>query len=169
MSATLTASLNPLQKACIQSMCHSFPIDDAELFAIFEVDGTILSAAAFLCEGEETYECYAFTDPEFRQQGLFTELLDMALDKLPEDAEFLFYTNGSDPDTMAVLNALEAECILQEHMMELDLNSWRISKASMDEDEITMSLTFVDDTLTRRYESSCGSVYISVFSSYSAS
>ncbi len=166
MSATITTSLQPLQKAQIQSMNSAFPVDDAELFVIYEFDGSIRSAAAFLCEGDETYECYAFTDQNYRRQGLFTELLDLAIETLPEDAEFLFYTNGTDSDTMAVLDTLEAECILQEHMMEIHLSAWDTVQTTYNGTPITMTYTTVDDTLTRHYENSYGSVNISVFSSY---
>ena len=99
MPAMLTTTLNPLQISQIQSMNPAFPIDEADLFAFFEIDGIIRSAAAFLAEGEDTYECYAFTEPAYRNQGLFSDLLDIAIETLDEDTEFLFYTNGTDPDT----------------------------------------------------------------------
>ncbi len=166
MSATITTALQPLQKAQIQSMNSAFPVDDAELFAFFEIDGTIRSAAAFFHEGEETYECYAFTEQDYRRQGLFTELLDLAIETLPEETEFLFYTNGSDPDTIAALDALEAECVLEEHMMELQLSSWNPLFSASSEHPLTMTLTTVDDTLTRQYKNLYGSVNISMFSSY---
>ncbi len=168
MSATITTSLQPLQKAQIQSMNSAFPVDDAELFAIYEIDGTIRSAAAFLYEDDDTYECYAFTENKYRRQGLFTELLELAIETLPEDIEFLFYTNGSDPDTMSVLDTLEAECVLQEHMMEIHLSAQKWNKAPADHTEtpLSMTCTTVDNTLTRHYENLYGSVNISVFSSY---
>jgi len=166
MPATVTATLNPLQKARIQSMNAAFPVDEADLFAIFEVDGIIRSAAAFLQEDEETYECYAFTEPDFRRQGLFTELLDLAIDELPEDTEFLFYTNGTEPDTLAAIDALEAELVLEEHMMELDLNDWMMHHKQSSEHPVTMTLASEDEPLTRRYADTYGSVNISVFSSY---
>lgn len=166
MSATITTSLQPFQKAQIQSMNPAFPVDDAELFAIYELDGSIRSATAFLNEGDDTYECYAFTDQKYRRQGLFTELLDLAIETLPEDSEFLFYTNGTDPDTMAVLDVLEAECVLQEHMMEIDLSTWKKDQIAHQETSITMTCSTVEDTLTRHYKNSYGSVNISVFASY---
>ena len=166
MPATLTTALNPLQKADIQSMNSAFPIDDADLFAVFEVDGVIRSAAAFLREGEDVYECYAFTAPDYRNQGLFTELLGLAIDELPEDTEFLFYTNGTAPDTMAAIDALEAELVLEEHMMELDLKPWTTDYKANSEIPFTMTLTTVDEAQTRRYENPYGSVNISVFSTY---
>lgn len=166
MPASITTTLQPLQKAQIQALNTAFPVDDVELFAIFELDGAIRSAAAFLQEGDETYECYAFTDPDYRRQGLFTELLEQAIEALPEDTEFLFYTDGSDPDTMAVLDTMEAERILEEHMMEIHLSQWVPGNHESCENPLNMTLTTVDDTLTRRYTDSYGSVNISVFSSY---
>ena len=166
MPAMFTTTLNPLRKTHIQSMDAAFPLDDADAFAVFEIDGIVRSAAAFLQEDEETYECYAFTDPDYRQEGLFTELLELAIDELPEDTGFIFYTKGTDPDTMAALDALEAECILEEHMMELALDSWSPDTSDASDLQLTMTLTTADGTLTRQYENKYGSVNISVFSGY---
>ena len=166
MPAMITTTLNPLQKTQIQSMDSAFPVDEADLFALFEIDGIIRSAAAFLSEGEDAYECYAFTEPAFRHQGLFSELLDIAIETLPEDTEFLFYTNGTDPDTKATLLALEAELVLEEHMMEINLNSYIAEFKGISETPVTMNLATIDETLTRRYSNPYGSVNISVFGSY---
>ena len=170
MSTILLSALTETQKEQIYALHSSFPLDDAELIAIYETDGRIRSAAVFLSEDETTWECFAYTEPSFRRQGLFTELLDLAIDELPEDTEFIFYTNGSDADCMATLNALEAEPILEEHMMELDLASFAASFSS--ETSAPKSECFsvkekeIDQTCTRCYESAWGVVNISVFSSY---
>lgn len=166
MPAMLTTTLNPLQISQIQSMNPAFPIDEADLFAFFEIDGIIRSAAAFLAEGEDTYECYAFTEPAYRNQGLFSDLLDIAIETLDEDTEFLFYTNGTDPDTQAALQALEAEPVLAEHMMEIDLKSYHSKSTECSENKLTLKVETIDETLTRQYSNPYGSVNISVFSSY---
>ena len=166
MSAIITTTLNPLQKSQIQSLHSTFPVDEADLFAVFEIDGIIRSAAAFIPEGDNMYECYAFTEPAFRQKGFFTELLDLAIETLPEDTAFLFYTNGTDPDTQAALLALEAESVLAEHMMEISLNSYRTVDTELSENSLTMTVSTIDETLTRQYSNPYGSVNISVFSSY---
>lgn len=166
MPATITTTLNPLQKKQIQSINADFPTEDADLFTLYEIEGIIRSAAAFLLEGEYLYECYAFTEPSFRRQGLFTRLLDLAIDELPEDSEFIFYTDKKSPDTLEVLNALGAELVLEEHMMELDLKSWKPDSSKASDYAFTMTNETVDDTLTRLYSGTHGSVKISVFSSH---
>lgn len=164
MSATMITTLNPFQKEQIQSMNRSFPVDDADFFALYEVDGSIHSAAAFIMEGSDTYECYAFTDPDHRRQGLFSNLLDLAIETFPEDTEFLFYTNGTDNDCMAVLEALEAELVLEEHMMEMNLQTLLLPQDS--NVNLTWKEANIDGTRTWQYENPNGSVNISVFSSY---
>ena len=170
MSAVILSALTETQKEQIYALHSSFPLDDAELIAIYETDGTIRSAALFINEDDTTYECFAYTEPAFRRQGMFTELLDLAIDVLPEDTEFIFYTNGSDADCMAVLNALEAEPILEEHMMELDLASFAESSCFKTSDpgpgEFFVKEEEIDQTRTRCYKSAWGVVNISVFSSY---
>ena len=53
----------------------SFPFEDASLFLFSEYDGRIVSAIAFVPVDDLLFECSAFTDPEFRGQGLFSALL----------------------------------------------------------------------------------------------
>ena len=50
--------------------------------------------------------------------------------------------------------------------MEIDLSTWKNGQMEHQETPITMACSMVDDTLTRHYENSYGSVNISVFSSY---
>ena len=164
MSASVIDHLNPNQKSQIQSLSETFPLDDVDLFAIYEIDGVIRSAAAFIEEDEFLYECFGYTDPEYRRQGFFFELLDMSIEALPEDSEFLFYTNGNDKDCMAAIHALEAELALEEHMMELDLSAFSAPMSS--DSALTMEEADLDGTLTRIYKTPYGIVHISVFSSY---
>lgn len=69
---------------------------------------------------EPAAECIAFTRPDCRRQGYFTELLNMALDAF-EDFDILFPVSDQVPDTLATLQALEAELDSQELQMELAL------------------------------------------------
>lgn len=164
MSAIILPTLNPFQKRQIQSMDPSFPVDEADFYALSVVDDLLRSAAAFIMEGNGTYECYAFTDPDYRRQGLFSELLDLAIETFPEDTEFLFYTNGLNADCMAAIEALEAELVLQEHMMEINLQTALLHSGSDTKPEC--SDTIIDGTRTWQYKNPNGSVNISVFSSY---
>ena len=164
MSASVIDHLNPNQKSQIQTLSEAFPLDDVDLFAIYEIDGVIRSAAAFIEEDEFLYECYGYTKPKYRRQGLFSELLDLAIDELPEDSEFLFYTNGKEKDSLAAIHALEAELALEEHMMELDLSAFSTPMCS--ESALTLEEADLDGTLTRIYKNPYGLVNISVFSGY---
>ena len=97
----------------------SFPFDEAELFLYFEHEDSIVSAIAFISLEDLLYECSAFTDPEFRGQGLFSELLDDGINELPEDSELIFYSDKRSSAAAAVLDAIGAELDSEEHMMEL--------------------------------------------------
>ena len=92
MSAIILTELTHAQKEQIYALHPSFPLDEADLFAILEADGAIRSAAAFLKEDETAYECFAYTEPAYRSQGMFSELLDLAIDELPEDTAHLSLT-----------------------------------------------------------------------------
>lgn len=173
MAIHMTSILNTAQKEQIQSLvdaCRkkepvtlSFPFDDADLYVLYEEDGQICSACAFMKEDEETYECSAFTAPIFRRRGMFSELLDAAMDELPEDCQFLFYTDHKSADTIAVLDAYEAEPLFHEHMMELSEIPVLSETPSM---SLTMEETLNEQTLTYHYTSPCGTVFFSVFSDY---
>lgn len=192
MSVILTANLNPSQKSQIHSIVTaskesepisaSFPYEEADFYTLYESDGTICAAAAWIKEDEESFECCAFTDPKCRRNGMFSELLDAAIEELPEDAAILFYTDGKCGDTNGVLEALEAELVQEEHMMEIDLNKLELSITSCGGEQsctcnsgelsaassasLTMTELDLDGTRTLQYENPYGIVYISVFSSY---
>lgn len=175
MSVQITDILNPTQKAQIQSIVNaskekepvtvSFPVEDADFYVFYESKGSILSAAAFTEESPECYECCAFTAPDHRGRGLFTTLLDEASSRMSEDSELIFYTDGKSKDTLAVLRALEAELVLEEHMMEISLYDFSLTNPAAVPSEITMDETVLDSTKTYRYTAPCGTLYISVFPS----
>lgn len=172
MSVLFTTSLNPAQKFQIQStgVSSSFPYEDANFYILYEIENNICAAAAFLEEDEESYECFAFTAPKYRRQGLFSEILDAALEELPEDTALLFYTDGTCQDTLATLDALEAEPVQEEYMMELSLSEFMAREndetSCSGTPSISMKELDLDQTKTYQYKNSFGSVSISVFSSY---
>lgn len=128
MKSYCVSSLDSFRKDQIQTMVNtctahdhtslSFPFEDASLFLFSEYDGRIVSAIAFVPVDDLLFECSAFTDPEFRGQGLFSALLDQGIQELPEDSELLFYVDQKDRNTAAVLEAIGAEQDSEEHMME---------------------------------------------------
>lgn len=178
MSVTIYTALTSSQKDQILALDNGFPLDDADFFALYEQDETICSAAAFIQEDETAFECYAFTAPDFRRKGFFYEVLDFVIDELDEEVEFMFYTNGKEPATLAALETLEAELVLEEHMMEIHLSDWIISvpkcsgqtmpapQKTIPSQPLTVHTADIDGTETLQYETASGKVNISVFSSY---
>ena len=86
MKSYCVSSLDSFRKDQIQTMVNtctahdhtslSFPFEDASLFLFSEYDRRTVSAIAFVPVDDLLFECSAFTDPEFRGQGLFSALLD---------------------------------------------------------------------------------------------
>ncbi len=154
----------------------SFPFDEASLFLYFEHDGAIVSAIAFIPMEDLLYECSAFTVPEFRGQGLFSELLDAGIDELLEDSELMFYTDKKNAAAAAVLEAVGAELDSEEHMMELLPENFSISDrhggqagsatntCSSSADIHSESLN-IDGTPTLRFHSDHAVINFSVFPS----
>lgn len=173
MPIITTSLLNKKQKKQLEALllaCKkyepltlTFPTEDADLYVLYEEQDKILSACALTKEYEETYECLAFTAPECRRQGMFSELFDTALELLPEDIHFLFYTDQKSPDTQKTLAAYEAEPLFHEYMMELSDFSALHSDSAM---SVSMKESIEDGTHTLRYQSPYGVVNFSVFSSY---
>ncbi|MBQ6835009.1 MAG: GNAT family N-acetyltransferase [Lachnospiraceae bacterium] len=179
MPVIIRSQLNSIQKTQIQSIIDAaytfepvtitFPMDDADFYVFFETEGVIRSAAAFSMEDDDTCGCCAYTAPKYRKQGMFSEILETAIDELPEDTQFLFYTDHKSKDTLTVLSSLEAECVMDEHMMEIDAAS--ISQLTENlspnmQSGLQMTESVFDGTHTFSYSDVFGSVRISVFSSY---
>lgn len=168
MAVTIYTALKPAQKDQILALDNAFPLEDADFFALYEHDETVCSAAAFIQEDDTVFECYAFTAPDYRRNGFFSEILDSVIDELDEDTEFMFYTNGKEPSALAALEALEAELVLEEHMMEISLSDWISAEhaSANNSYSLTVHTADIDGTETLQYETASGKVNISVFSSY---
>lgn len=152
----------------------SFPFDEADLFLYFEHDGSIVSAIAFIPIEDLLYECSAFTDPEFRGQGLFSGLLDAGIDELPEDSELIFYADKRNSAAAAVLEAIGAEMNSEEHMMKLlpenfSIIDCRSSQTGSDVSALDLIADIhseclnLDGTLTLRFHSDHALINFSVF------
>lgn len=113
-----------LEKLC-QEHDHislSVPTDPDEEtihFLLYNNEKILFSALSLLFYDEHTAECIAFTQPDQRNQGYFSKLLDAALDE-NEEYDILFPVSGACPDTLAALEHLGAELDSQELQMELD-------------------------------------------------
>ena len=181
------SSLDPSRAGQIRSMVNictehdktsvSFPFAEAELFLYIEHDHTVISVIAFVPVEKLLYECSAFTHPDFRGHGFFTDLLKAGLEALPEDSELLFFTDRENKDTAAVLEAIGAEPDSEEHMMTLmpedffsAANAPDLFEASdADSDSITgIHTEFLDisGTPTLRFDSGYAVVNFSVFPSH---
>ena len=174
MDIIVASNLNPAQKSEIQcivdasrekeSLSLSFPREDADLYVLLSLEGRIRSAAAFTEEGENIFECAAFTHPDDRNQGLFSAVLEAGLSSLHEDADLLFYIDENCRDAENVLYTLGAEHISDEYMMEIPLSRGRFP--AMDTPGLEVSETAADKTPTLCFSDCHGSVLISLFDSH---
>lgn len=110
----------PALLAEISTLCGvSFP-DSEDTFYLTARDKHTLAAVLALTPcGDHTFECAACTAAHFRRQGIFSELLSRALEELPEESELIFYIRPTDEDSVRTMEAIGAEKISEEHMMEL--------------------------------------------------
>lgn len=117
----------------------SYPIEDGAChFLLFDDNGSVISALSLFFSWEDCCECTAFTLPEKRGQGCFSQLFSLALSWLEEKEEqenagydLLFVTSPGCRETMIVLETLEAEYDYSEYIMER-----RIEKETIPEDPI---------------------------------
>ena len=84
------------------------------------------AACLILCPaGPDLWECYAFTRPDCRGQGLFTRLYGKALQLAQKEGEIsgqepelVFLSDGQSPQGQAALEAMGLELWYSEHQME---------------------------------------------------
>lgn len=79
-------------------------------------DGLIPAVLSLSILDEETAECRAVTAPAFRRQGYFSALLEEA-ETLAGERDLIFPLPDSCADGLAVMRALEAECLSTEYEM----------------------------------------------------
>ena len=92
--------------------------DDEENIFLFLMrsDGSIPAVLSLSILDNETAECRAVTNPAFRRQGYFSALLEEA-ETLAGERDILFPVPDSCTDGLAVMHALEAECLSAEYEM----------------------------------------------------
>lgn len=71
-----------------------------------------------VCEVQDMWECYAFTHPDYRKNGLFTRLLKKVC-KMAEEKEcdLVFLTDEKSPSALAAIKALEMNFWYSEYQM----------------------------------------------------
>lgn len=120
------------QETDCTSLFYPFEEEDCHHYLLYEHAGgnfstsdntSTLCAVLAMIPCETEVECSAFTRPDRRRNGYFTALLETALETF-EEYDILFPVTGNCPDTLATLEALDAEVESQELMMELELDEW---------------------------------------------
>ncbi len=133
---TCTASLTSKQQediAALMSLCKkaeplalSAPTEDGlDYFLLYEEDSGLLLGFAFLFFSQETScECAVFIHPDYRRQGLCSQLLNHILNHVEKcekqnacQTDFCFLVDPDTPSAVAVMNVLEAEYWYSEYKM----------------------------------------------------
>lgn len=92
---------------------------DGDIFCLLTEGKDLIGALSVFCL-ENVWECYAFTRPDRRKQGCFTQLLDRLEAEamaIADEPEFCFITDGNSPGALKTLEALGAEFWYAEHAM----------------------------------------------------
>ena len=147
--------LHALETACRShdQTSLTFPTEDGCLFFLLYDEETLLSAFSAIFNEFETCSCSAFTLPSCRRRGHFTRLLEELL-KESGECDLLFLADDSCADAKHTLDAIGAELLNQEHMMELrlpapspglDSRAVKVSPALSPRDEDTLYTIHVND------------------------
>lgn len=123
------------------------PEDHAVHFLLYKCmnhSKILFASLSLICYDEETAECIAFTHPEHRRNGYFSRLLEQA-EELLGNSCILFPVSGNCPDTLAVLEHLDAELDSQELQMELNLSDAAVVPTN---DRFTLSCQNSESGLT---------------------
>lgn len=147
--------LHALETACRShdQTSLTFPTEDGCLFFLLYDEETLLSAFSAIFNEFETCSCSAFTLPSCRRRGHFTRLLEELL-KESGECDLLFLADDSCADAKHTLDAIGAELLNQEHMMELrlpapspglDSRAVKFSPALSPRDEDTLYTIHVND------------------------
>lgn len=127
MNVLFTEALSPDQEAEIRRLtadCRaSFPEECDGWWLVTDADGAICSFL-FLCRvGEERWEGTPFTPASFRRRGYFSSILRAACreDAIPGEGELVFPVWEDDRETRAVMEAIGAECVGEERLMEKEI------------------------------------------------
>ena len=132
MKTTITIVLDDRQRLMAEALtaecCRhdgislSYPATEAtQHILLFDETEHLVSILGMVALADSLMECSAFTLPAFRRRGYFSQLLTAALE-LFEECYIVFAVDESCTDTIAVLQALEAELDSREHLMEFRMD-----------------------------------------------
>lgn len=132
LSATQKQDILLLTSACkeAEELSLSAPLEDElDYFLLYDKQQLVSMLFLFFPE-QTTCECGAFTLPSHRKKGLFSILLDQALDFVEalemghgSSIDFCFLADEKVTSCMAVLHALEAQYWYSEYGMKRPLDS----------------------------------------------
>ena len=104
----------------------SSPLDADLFFFAYDASGKCLTSAIAVYQNTpDEWECVAFTRPEYRRQGHFSNLLASLCEAAENDSsnpQLFFLVDPSCPDALAVMRALEAQLVTSEHAMEREIS-----------------------------------------------
>ena len=90
--------------------------DGLDYFLAYDHEGSLAGFLFLYFTDDQICECTAFTAPDHRKQGVFTKLLNMALDvadayekEEKTQVDFCFLIDENTPSAMAVMELLEAD------------------------------------------------------------
>lgn len=135
MKITHTTVLDEKQKKQMQTLVEackekepmslSAPSEEGlDYFLAYDKNDALMGFLFLYFTDDQICECTAFTAPDRRKQGVFTELLNQALDaadayekEKKEPVDFCFLIDENTPSAMAVMELLEAEYWYSEYKM----------------------------------------------------
>ena len=98
--------------------------DGLDYFLAYDHEDSLAGFLFLYFTDDQICECTAFTAPDHRKQGVFTKLLNMALDAADAyekeektQVDFCFLIDENTPSAMAVMELLEAEYWYSEYKM----------------------------------------------------
>lgn len=127
-------ALSQLTNACRQAEPITLTVpEDGDGFLIAYGNpsvshGPVLGCLIYCTVQEDLWECYAFTHPDSRRQGIFSSLLEQLEQKAMEQEQksqtsvsLAFLFDGKSPNALAAAKSLEMELWYSEYQMELTL------------------------------------------------
>lgn len=136
MHITHTHTLSPIEKEALlyltehcrlsDNLTLSFPQDANDYWLLNDDHGTVKAYFAACKIDEGLWECYAFTHPDCRSRGYFSQLLEQACDYGQEhgDPVLAFVSDERCPQALEILEHLEAKYSHSEYIMYIPLSSF---------------------------------------------
>lgn len=123
-----------LETACCLSdqTALSFPMEAGCLSFLLYDGETLLSAFSAYFQNNGAWECTAFTLPAFRRKGCFSRLLNRFLEEAGEH-ELIFPADASCTAVRLTFEAIGAELLYRELMMERTLPMWETEEEETEE------------------------------------